>query len=612
MKRHILVFWVLCLALCINAQSIAKLSLPNNQRLLGHYLSDELATQGSGLPEWGAYDNCKAAIEFTPDMLRPYVGGKIVAIRFGICQPLDKSRVFISPAETITKEVDDLVSEDVPAPEVGWNCVYLEKPYTIDASKSIIVGYDYQQKADRYMGGIYRPTCYPLSIVSDGIRTMANLLYTSKNGEIGWYEQSKGTGANLSIQIIIEGDFKDYCALPNDFGTAASEIGKDATTKVLVMNNGIDPIEKLSYVSTVNGISANEKEIQLDNPIEVGTSSNITVTLPAINEYARRNATVEITKVNGNNNLASSTVSKGYVGVAKNFFPRNVLLEEFTTERCGNCPRVAEYLHDALEELDRTRVFPVCHHSAFGTDWLTKDCDTEIVNIMFNSTGGFAPAMTFNRDESLIPDEDASKRGNVTVPASAEYIKAYVNNALDKQANSELQIEIVPNTDDTQATVLVSGVCNEALDIDNSLLTLYVTEDSIKANRQSGASEGFQHMHVIRYYNSIWGDKIVWKDTTTFTATYNIDIDPEWKKDKLNFVVFINKHDDTDYTNNKIDNSIGIAYKTSTTGIKGILNNENVKETARYSIDGTKVSAPVKGLNIVKMSDGRAVKVIVK
>ena len=30
-------------------------------------------------------------------------------------------------------------------------------------------------------------------------------------------------------------------------------------------------------------------------------------------------------------------------------FKRKVLLEEFTTESCPNCPRVAGYLHAALE-----------------------------------------------------------------------------------------------------------------------------------------------------------------------------------------------------------------------------------------------------------------------
>lgn len=612
MKKIIFAVVAFFLALNADAQVIGKISLEPNQRLFGYYLSDELAIQGSGLPEWGECNNSKAAIEFTTDMLRPYVGGKIVAVRFGISQSLEKSRVFIAPSEALEEEKEDFVSKDVPAPVVGWNLITLEKPYTIDAGQAIIVGYDYQQKTDKGAGGIYKSTCYPLSIVRAGINTMANLLYTNKNGTMGWYEQSKGKGANLSIQVIIEGDFKDYCAMPYDFGTAATELGKETSAKVLVMNNGASAIESLSYVATVDGKSAAEKEIKLDTPIAVGASSNITVVLPGISEYARKKATVEITKVNGNKNLAPTTVASGYVGVAKDFFPRNVVLEEFTTERCGNCPRVAEYLHEALENLDLTKVFPVCHHSAYGTDWLTKDCDTEIVNLMFNSTGGFAPAMMFNRDESLVPEEESSKKGNVMIPGSAEIIKAFVNNALTKVANSQLEMEVVPSTDESKATVIIKGKCNDAFDIDNSLLTLYLTEDDIQAKSQAQGGNDFRHMHVIRYYNSVWGDKVVWNDNATFTATYNIDIDQEWNKDKMNVVAFLNKHDASDYTNSKIDNSIGMAYSKGADGIDGITSEGVATGAVCYSIDGSKLSEPAKGINIIKLSDGRAVKIVVK
>ena len=49
-----------------------------------------------------------------------------------------------------------------------------------------------------------------------------------------------------------------------------------------------------------------------------------------------------------------------------------------------------------------------------------------------------------------------------------------------------------------------------------------------------------------------------------------------------------------------------------TSGIKDLLNNGETKVVARYTADGQLVSAPVKGLNILKMSNGKIVKVIVK
>ena len=52
--------------------------------------------------------------------------------------------------------------------------------------------------------------------------------------------------------------------------------------------------------------------------------------------------------------------------------------------------------------------------------------------------------------------------------------------------------------------------------------------------------------------------------------------------------------------------------KASTTGIGTAKTDADVTEKARYTVDGIKVSAPRKGLNIVKMSDGSVRKIIIK
>lgn len=50
----------------------------------------------------------------------------------------------------------------------------------------------------------------------------------------------------------------------------------------------------------------------------------------------------------------------------------------------------------------------------------------------------------------------------------------------------------------------------------------------------------------------------------------------------------------------------------NTTGISSINHNNNVVIEACYAADGTKLSAPQKGINILKMSDGTTRKVMVK
>lgn len=47
-----------------------------------------------------------------------------------------------------------------------------------------------------------------------------------------------------------------------------------------------------------------------------------------------------------------------------------------------------------------------------------------------------------------------------------------------------------------------------------------------------------------------------------------------------------------------------------TTAINGVTNNANATVVARYTADGTRLSAPQKGLNIVKLSNGKTVKYI--
>ena len=63
----------------------------------------------------------------------------------------------------------------------------------------------------------------------------------------------------------------------------------------------------------------------------------------------------------------------------------------------------------------------------------------------------------------------------------------------------------------------------------------------------------------------------------------------------------------------KIENAAKFYLSDDPSGVKGISDNYNeIKEIARYTIDGRRISTPQQGLNIVKMSDGSTIKVLVK
>ena len=48
------------------------------------------------------------------------------------------------------------------------------------------------------------------------------------------------------------------------------------------------------------------------------------------------------------------------------------------------------------------------------------------------------------------------------------------------------------------------------------------------------------------------------------------------------------------------------------TGINNVITSNDAKELSRYSLNGQRLSAPSKGLNIVKYSDGSVKKVVVQ
>jgi hypothetical protein len=55
------------------------------------------------------------------------------------------------------------------------------------------------------------------------------------------------------------------------------------------------------------------------------------------------------------------------------------------------------------------------------------------------------------------------------------------------------------------------------------------------------------------------------------------------------------------------------AYITSVaTAIDAVTPETAVREVARYALDGRRLTSPTKGINIVKYSNGRVVKMIVK
>ncbi len=589
-----------------------KADLAANQRLVGYYATDDV-DNSLGVGNYTTED-IEPAIFLQQEALAPYVGKKVTAVRFAMGASSTAKGVTIYTVDA-EGNINALASKDTTFASKStnnsyvWNTVVLpaDKQFNITADQRLMVAYKVTQGSKTYPIGVNTKVNGELYINCN--------IPTSVGGQgKGWYSFGAGNGA-AAIQMLVEGDFAAYNAIPSSIEKIAAVAGQDVKVTMPFFNLGSSAITNVDYVLTVDGVAADPARANFNPGVAAGAYGNLTFTVPAGDVDAVKNLSVKITKVNGEDNASADVAATGQIGVSTTAYNRNVVVEEFTTEKCPNCPRVAGYLHTALETADLTRTFAVCHHSAYYTDWLTQSCDEDLTTL-FNDAGyTYAPAMMFNRQPIFDSQYASGEKDNVVMPVSAAEITSYINAQLAELSNVGLTINAEPNADTTQVTLTVSGTCNNAYDKTKGLLTVYMTEDNIKAQSQSGATGTFYHQHVIRYFNSSWGDAIEWKDDNTFTKSYTIDIKKAYVKNQLKFVAFVNKHNANDVFDNQIENSIGVSLIGSTTGINNVYTSaeaSNDTVVARYNEAGQRIAGAQRGLNILKLANGKTVKVIVK
>ena len=589
------------------SQAVKKVAkIAENQRWLGYYNSDNWAGEGQGMGVPSYPGDNQVGIYLTKDILKSYVGMKIVGMRFAICEEIGSTTAFFKKIENDAPGAD-LRTKELSTTALGWNEVMFTEPVEITGDEEFSAGYTYTQIGDQYNG-----KAFPFSAVKEGIDNQYLFIYCldPKTGDTGWKKFSMG-GKNMSIQVLVEGEFPEYSATPEDFGMVTGSINTDAKITVPFVNNSAYAVTDLDYVVSVDGVAGSEEHTTFSPSVGVGGKSSFKVSVPCGSVEAKKSIKVEITKVNGHDNESKDKVAEGYVGVSSTQFTRNMVIEEFTTEKCPNCPRVAGYLHEYLETADLSRVAAVCHHSAYYTDWLTQPCDEPLLYLYNDNGMTYAPGLMFNRQPDFDAQYAKGNMDNVLFANTYDDVEGYADYQLTLFSNAQLSMQVAVNDDSSVATVIVSGECNESLDPAQNKLTLYLTEDEIPARDQYGASGDFYHMHVIRYFNSAWGDPVVWENRH-FTATYSIPIDEAWNKDKLTLVAFLNKHNAEDRLDNRIENSIGMTFNKAVTALKATETSDNTYEVARYNAAGQRVFGEQKGLNIIKLSDGRTLKVMVR
>ena len=475
----------------------------------------------------------------------------------------------------------------------GWNTVDLLRSWEIPADP----------KDGFYIG---------FSILQNGrgagpsvIRTPGEGSFYLRLGEGEWEDRSyQGT---LCVEGLVYGDYlpkanAELVSVTPDKVFIMSEGTLGVTAEVL--NHGTLTITGLDIEAQVEG-AAEPCTAHVECDIPFGETKAVRFTISPRLDSATpevRNAVFTITGLdqgedeNPTDNSASATFE-----VMERAFRRVVLIEEFTTEKCPNCPAAATKLHSVLANPTYAEsAIAVCHHAGYYTDWLTLP-ESKDYTWFYNANGAtYAPAMMMDRTATV------ESNTPVFFPNSESLIRQTIDSRLAVPAEVSVGVgsEFVDNK-----TLTVNVFGERIPGVDDVRLTVFLVENNVPAIEQAGGGEDYIHQHVLRAASSTWGDPIDWTGDT-YSKDYTFELKDRWNTSELQVVAFVSRFDDSDALACGVENA---AFATAgTSGIAAATPDAVKTPVAYYSIDGRRLGArPERGLYITVYSDGSTSKNIV-
>ena len=522
--------------------------------------------------------------EATVKAARIYIGQ-------GLASTFSDMKVWISKTLPATVDKADYVQSITDKLTTGANDFTLDTPYEIN-NEAFYIGYAFKSSSN-----------YPIKC---GGADAPNAFLISVPGTIGWEDLNGNGFGKLAFQILVEGaTVENDCATIADFKPTVACPDGVLDIPVTITNGGANDITEISYTVEANGKTFEENTITMQ-ALPFNGSRQVTMPVNTVEEEGEFTYTITITKVNGNPNTARKPSASGTITTIANLktFPRNVLIEEFTTESCGYCPDAAAGLASFMTSYPELteRVAVACHHAGYGTDWLTVTASKSYLWFYNNGGSTYAPAFMYDRFawDGMTPVESRQ--------VAAEGYKSRVEARIAETSYANIALTASFNADMT--AIDVTADCEQGWDFSSTpaRITLFLTEDNIKAKSQSGA-RNFVHQHVLRAVNQTWGTVLNWSDNKA-SYSYTFNLNSSWKTEDLKVIAFISGYDQKAPSNCVVENA-AVTVPGTETGIKGYAE-DYLREVGRYSLDGHQIDVPQHGLNLVRMSDGSFKKVIVK
>ena len=603
---------------------------------------------------------------FYSDAFKNFEGCKIVGARFYVNIPIGASKVGICHVkiENNTPYVGDiLASKEVPSTVAHWNYVWFDEPYKIDTKNfdGLLPYYDFTPSNMSADAG------YPIASSGTYAGTCGALAYGDVDGKHdqsswAWQPIYLGTdGSNLMIQLIIEkedGNFILHDLVLDKI--AMSPFVKNNTKTGLAFtchNDGRDNITNVKFGIEVDGEKMGtftyDKDNVGDNFREITNAdySNIPVGLPINKDWAigEHEVTVYPVLVEGKEPEGDLTNDKltTKFKVYKDNFDRTKNLVEFYACQMSKYTYFADQVltktanareeddlaivsihgegqqvneDGSVEKLEDVFTVPEANKLAY---YSTPYDGSGAFNRYFydNDVINYEKALTVNMAAQDASDQDnVASMLNTIINESAAYYPSFSTVGIESKlddATGKLSIKVMGK--------LINGY--QKLIGDDARLTVYLTEDKVIGKQNTGGSIAkprFTHNYVLRkIVTGTLGDALQ-TNGNSYENDYEVELDNAWKSNNMHIIAFVSRPMKEQEKDGKtalasamndlwVDNTNMVAVGESDfTGISNIINWNDVKEVGRYTIDGQKLNAPTKGINLVKLSNGQTIKVVVK
>lgn len=572
-------------------------------------------------------------------------GKTIEGIKFAFCDIKNIEDVKIWMSTTLPKAKDmsdcDICVQNVKKSDLIQvhgspandyvNEIRFDKPYTI-TDKDVYVGYVFHVKD---VDDVYDQAPVVLEKYPEHILSTDGAFLWRYDDDTEWMEEDNGRV--IAMQVLFScNNFKNNAVNVSDsFKDVALAKNSTANVPITLTSIGKEGLTSFKYQVTSNGNVTDEQTVTLSQPVKtVGGKYVYEFPVKSADKNGVYDTKIKITEVNGKANEGLYQEAKGDAVVVENVPVRKVFIEDYTAI-WGRGAAFGFVNKEKLKELYNDKVAVVSVHNG-STDPMTEKAydDYTYANDILSIPTTYLDRTFrdvypyFGTDEGLVlyygyadfvekalaqvSVATVDVKGQLSEDGSQVEVEADVKFAFTGEKNNYALLYIL--TEDgmqDESWVQKNGLPQYAgfgLEVEEPLFDLYINgetemtglvyDDVVVATK--GLVKGIEGTisKSIRL-----GE--VQTDKQVFTLSrYPIIQD----KTKLNaFAVLI------DTNSGKVINANKCKVMSGTETAIDICNNDSITmEMERYSIDGRKLQRPAKGINIVKYSNGKVVKQIIK